>query len=89
VSSDRRFVTLQLNPAVSELVRMDKKETEKGEIEIPVLRVHEAKTTVTIPDQPKLMIIEVPETQAVGEKSGSFYILIGARIVEWNDEEKL
>ena len=62
VSSDKRFITMELRPTVANLVRpLDEFMTTLGigsdvVIELPTLKVQRARTTVTMPDGATLMI---------------------------------
>ena len=62
VSSDKRFITMELRPTVADLVRpIQTFTTSLGigsdvTIELPVLKIQRARTTVTMPDGATLMI---------------------------------
>jgi type II secretory pathway component GspD/PulD (secretin) len=56
VSADRKYVTMELRPTVTDIGRPEQFPTPTGDIEQPSLNVHRIRTTAVVPDRATLFI---------------------------------
>lgn len=86
VSGDAKFVTIEALPGYLELARMDRKETNQGVVEAPVLIEHRVPMPiVTVPDG-SILMQEIPAIRLSDKKEEAYLLLLSVRVLAFENE---